>query len=145
MKTIKFFILLLAILPLTSCLEKRCQDAKNNARDFPKDTALMYLWRAPDEYILNKNAVPPDFPDSFYLGFKPNGDFARAGTLRFLNFTDVWYVQGDTIYDVGCVDLYQPVDDKYFDYYKIQNDTLLLFNLNYPADPDKLIKVMKYH
>jgi len=142
MKKIAYFIIFFGLISFTSCFFNRsCENDVEEARSFYKDTALMYLWRLPDESIKVE-----EYPDSMYMAFKPNGDFDRKGEMKYLNFYRVWYNKKDSIYTIHCSNWY-PVDGLYHTY-KIQDDTLNLYFTNlttHKIDSVRLVKVLKYY
>ena len=143
MKTITYLLLTMVLLLLiASC--NPCKEAKNNARNNTKDTALMYLWKYTDAYRIS-TGVPID---TGYKSFKPNGDFSWSDNLKYIDYSiEVWFTEKNFIKTIACYD--NGATDSETPYkYLIRNDSLFLYdkmgNGSYSEVPKVLIKVNKY-
>ena len=142
----KYLSFILLIFTLSSCnLHKKCDEAFDEARSFYRDTALMYLWRCPDNEIITYDELQID---SGFIAYKPDGTYDYATEREYLNFNNMWYVKDSIIYSVVCRDM-SPME-RATSIYKIKNDTLFSFAVidnnihNISDEAEIFIKVEKY-
>jgi len=136
-------VLIISILFISSsCLNKKCDDAFENAREQKRDTSLLYLWRYTD------NLIYPDGinTDSGYISYKQNGDYCWAHERKYINsFADIWFSQSDLIIRTYCLD---NVPEQKKIKYHVKSDTLYLYggmgDGTFDITPKTYIKVLKY-
>ena len=107
-------MIIVVILPLNSCL--RCDtEYINEAKNFDKDTALMYVWKDEDVEI------------NYFYYFLQEGVYRTGQKIEELKSGPnlVWYTNNHQIYYRHCGEKGGKSDGT-FGKYKIRNDSLFL-------------------
>jgi len=138
----KYFFLisiaLLFVLQITSCGFDCDGDFIEEARNFDKDTALMYVWLY-DNSPYNKR----------YKYFAEDGEYRYGDSLSDLKPKThlVWYSKNNIIYYRGGGETICTVSESLLCKYKIKNDTLFAYFTNggeFLESPEIYIKVSKH-